>query len=302
MNTEQPNTQLSILFADISKSTALYEKLGDELALQVISRTLDLLISEMSKYQGNLIKTIGDEVMCTFTSAAAAVNAARAMQKVIEEQSTIGDHPIYVRIGIHCGDVIQESSDIFGDAVNVAARVAAITRARQILTTQTVVDMLPIAMRDKALPVMRAKLRGKEEALGVFRILWEEDDTMNTRIGTSAFRNHAEVHHHNELHLRYHQQVLLLNDQTKNALLGRDATCDMVIRNNLASRQHAHIEYSYGKFLLTDHSANGTFIRFSDNQVVQIHLQQIVMHGYGSISLGQSFTESPSEVIEYILQ
>lgn len=302
MNTMQQNAQLAILFADISGSTALYEKLGNATALQMISRTLETLVREMTEHHGTLIKTLGDEIMCTFPTVADAIRAACAMQTAIETQPTVGHRPVYVRIGVHYGDVIHDGRDVFGDAVNVAARVAGITRARQILASQTVVDLLPEALREKARPVIRAELKGKEEAMGVSQVIWEKDDTMSTRIGMSAFRKPNDGQAPHELILRYHQQVLALSEQLRSALLGRDDTCDLVIQNNLASRQHARIEYSLGKFLLTDHSSNGTFIRFADNQIIQISRQQIVLHGSGTISLGQSFSESPTEVIEYILQ
>lgn len=302
MNTEQKNVQLSILFADISGSTALYDKLGNEMALHLVSRTLDVLKQEMAAHHGTLIKTIGDEIMCTFPTADLAVNAARAMQTAIEGESPVNGQHIYVRIGIHCGEVIQESGDVFGDAVNVAARVTAITRARQILTTQAVADKLPPQLRKKARPVMRGELRGKESTLAIFQVIWEKDDTMSTRIGMSAFRKPAESLSRHELLLRYRQQVLTLNEQSRSVLLGRDDSCNLVIQNKLASRQHALIEYNFGKFLLTDHSANGTYVRFSDGQVIQLSHQQIVLHGAGQISFGQTFSESPGEVVEYILQ
>ena len=302
MNTEQQKSQLSILFADISGSTALYDKFGNELALHLVSRTLDVLQQEMARHQGTLIKTIGDEIMCTFASVTAAVNAARDMQLAMEEQDPVNGQHINVRIGVHCGDVIRESGDIFGDAVNVAARVTAITRARQILTTQTVVDQLPQELRKKARPVMRGELRGKEGTLSIFQVIWEKDDTMSTRIGMSAFRKPAEALSRHELLLRHRQQVLTINEKARSALLGRDETCNLMIQSKLASRQHALIEYNFGKFLLTDHSANGTYIRFSDGQVIQLNHQKIVLHGAGQISLGQSFSETPVEVVEYILQ
>jgi adenylate cyclase len=302
MNAEQKNSQLAILFADISGSTALYDKLGNELALRLISHTLGLLKREMEAYQGTLIKTIGDEILCTFPNVAAAVNAARAMQMAVEQQNAGSEHHIYVRIGLHSGDVILEAGDIFGDAVNVAARVAAITRSRQILTTQTVVDMLPSGLRKKIRPIMRTELRGKESTLAIFLVPWEEDDTRSTRIGMSAFRKPAESLSRHELLLRYRQQILTLNEQSKSVLLGRDETCNVVIKDKLASRQHASIEYNFGKFLLTDHSANGTYVRFSDNQIIELNHQQIVLHGAGRISCGQSFSEEPTEVVEFLMQ
>lgn len=298
MNPVQQNA--AILFADISGSTALYDKLGNELALQLVTRTIDILTREMAAHQGTLIKTIGDEIMCAFPNAIVAIEAACAMQSAIEEQRPGGEHPIYVRIGIHYGEVILESGDAYGDTVNIAARVTAITRARQIMTTHKVVNLLPDKLRGKAHQVLRTEFRGMTETFDVFQILWEQEDTTRTRIGMSAFRKPAQARH--ELMLRYHQRVITLNETMKSILLGRGDDCNLVILNNLASRQHARIEYSFGKFLLTDHSSNGTYIRFSDNQVVQLNHQQIVLHGGGSISLGQPFPENPTEVIEYILQ
>lgn len=292
--------KLAILFADVCGSTALYEKLGNERAFQLISQTIATLTLEMRLNQGTLIKTIGDEIMCTFPSAEEAIRAACAMQSSIE--SVVGDYPAHVRVGVHYGDVIQEGQDVFGDAVNVAARIAGITRARQILASQTVVDLLPESLKEKARPVMRAELKGKEEALSVCQIIWEKDDTMSTRIGMSAFRKVNDGQAPRELLLRYHHQVVTLSETSRTALLGRGDTCDLVFMNNLASRQHARIEYSLGKFLLTDHSSNGTFVRFADSHTIQVSRQQIVLHGSGAISLGESFAESPAEVIEYILK
>ncbi len=302
MVTEQHQSRLSILFADISGSTALYDKLGNEMALHLVSRTLEVLKQEMGRYQGTLIKTIGDEIMCTFASVADAVNAARDMQMAMEQQNPVNGQHIYVRIGVHCGDVIREAGDIFGDAVNVAARVTAITRARQILTTQAVVDQLPSTLRKKVRPVMRGELRGKESTLSIFQVTWEMDDTMSTRIGMSTFRKPAEALSRHELLLRHRLQIFTLNERSRSALLGRDDVCNLVIQDKLASRQHALVEYNFGKFLLTDQSANGTYVRFSDGQVIQLSHQQIVLHGAGQISLGRSFSETQLEVVEYILQ
>ncbi len=290
----------AVLFADISGSTALYDKLGNELALQLVTRTLDILTREMTARQGTLIKTIGDEILCIFPNAADAIEAACAMQLAIEKQRPGGEQPIYVRIGLHYGEVILEGGDAYGDSVNIAARITAITRARQIMTTHTVVDMLPEKLKTKTRQVMRTEFRGKGETFDVFRILWEHEDTTRTRIGMPAFRKPAEARH--ELILRYRQQVITLSETMKSIVLGRDDDCNLVIRNNLASRQHAKIEYSFGKFLLTDHSSNGTFIRFGEEQAIQLNHQQIVLHGAGVISLGQPFSENPTEVIEYILQ
>lgn len=292
--------KLAILFADISGSTALYDKLGNVQALSMVTKCLDIMIKELAPCQGVLVKTIGDEIMSTFPSSACALAAACAMQMAIDREGPGGERPIYIRVGFHYGDVICEGSDVFGDAVNVAARVASITRARQILTTLAVVETLPPELRDKVRQITRAEFRGKEQALDVFQVRWEQDDTMSTRIGLPQFRKPSEARH--ELLLRYHHQVSTVGEQHKSIVLGRDDTCDLIIQSTLASRQHARIEFSFGKFVVTDHSANGTYIRFSDNQVIRLSHQEIMLHGTGAISLGQPFSESPTEVIDYLVQ
>lgn len=300
MNAMQENAV--VLFADISGSTALYEKLGNELALQMVTRTIGILTKEMSAHRGTLVKTIGDEIMCVFPQLADAFNAACAMQLAVEQQRPGGDQPIHIRIGLHYGEVVLEKGDVYGDTVNIAARVTAITRARQIMTTHKVVDMLPEELRKKTRPVMRTVFRGKEKAFDVFHILWEPDDSTSTRmrVGMSASRRPAESRH--ELMLRYHQQIITVSENLKNVVLGRGNDCDMVIRSKLASRQHVRIEYNFGKFLLNDQSVNGTYIRFGDGQVIQLNQQQIVLHGAGTISLGEPFSEEPTEVVEFLLQ
>ena len=76
--------KLAILFADISGSTALYETLGDVAARDLVSGCLALLTRSLTRHQGRLIKTIGDEIMCTFPSAGAALQAACSMQEAVE--------------------------------------------------------------------------------------------------------------------------------------------------------------------------------------------------------------------------
>jgi class 3 adenylate cyclase len=180
--------KVAVLFADICGSTALYDQLGNETALNVITRTLNILTQEVAAHKGVLIKTIGDEIMCTFPSVAAATLAACAMHSALDAARPGGEHPVYVRIGFHYGEVIHKASDVFGDTVNVAARVAAITRARQIMTTQTVIDSLPSGLADKVRPVTRAVFHGKQDSLAVFQILWGPENTIMGRIGESTYR------------------------------------------------------------------------------------------------------------------
>lgn len=288
--------KLAILFADISGSTALYEKLGDELARRLVARCLSIMSGGIAIYRGTLVKTLGDEIMCTFPSAEAALRAACEMQLSIKSDSQNSEHPIFIRVGFHYGDVLYEAGDIHGDAVNVAARVTAITRTNQIMTTTAAVEALPRELQDKTRKIMRAELKGKQEPFDIYQVSWERDDVESTRIGIPAFRKNSISE---ELILRYHGQTMQINEFNRSTLIGRDASCQLVVKNDFASRQHARIELRLGKFIIADHSSNGTYIRFHTGQVVRIIREEAVLVGTGSISLGQSFADNPTELLEF---
>jgi adenylate cyclase len=289
--------KLAILFADICGSTALYEKLGDDFARKIISRCINIMTGKISVYQGKLVKTIGDEIMVTFPSAEAAFHAACAMHLAVENDQPLDNIPLHIRIGFNFGEVIQESDDVFGNTVNVAARVAAITRAGQITATQEVYIALPPDLRNRMRQILRAEFKGKQEYLEVYQVTCEQEDTLSTRFGMPAYRKPPD--NDEEMLLRYRNQSFRINNEHRVAVLGRDETCDLVVRSDLASRLHTNIELRFGKFIIADQSTNGTYIRFSDGSVVHITREEISLKGSGSISLGQSFAENPAEVVEF---
>lgn len=296
----QQSEKLAVLFADICGSTALYDTLGDDKARQLIAKCIALMNGKVSAHQGTLIKTIGDEIMCTFPGAETAFHAACAIQTALENETTDSTQQMRVRIGFHYGDVISEAGDVYGDTVNVAARVAAVTRAGQIMTTLAAFDMLPPALREKTHPIFRAEFKGKQEQLEIFQVIWEADDMMRTRIGTAKFC--APQATAQQLMLRYRDQSFKINEQYKSLLLGRDEICDVWVQNNFASRQHARIELRFGKFIASDQSTNGTYIRFNDGPVTRLAREDTVLRGTGFISLGQPYSDNPVDLIEFSIQ
>lgn len=291
--------KLAVLFADICGSTALYDNLGDDRARRLIARCIATMVNEVTAWQGTLIKTIGDEIMCTFPSAQAALHAACAMQQAVEHGRPEEGNPMHIRIGFHYGDAICEHGDVFGDTVNVAARVAAITRAAQIMATKAVVEALPVDSRDKLRQIMRTEFKGKQEQFDIFLVIWEQDDMMSTRIGVPAYRKYPD--NNDELALRYHDQLIMMNKGRRSVVMGRGETCDVFIQNNFASRQHARIELRFGKFVLVDQSTNGTYVRSSNGSVARIAREEMILQGAGSISMGQPYTEHPADLVEFAI-
>src|SRR3954471_18706856 len=113
---------LTILFADVSGSTRLFESRGDEIARRIIANVLLALAEVTGRHGGRVIKTIGDEIMCTFPGPMQGLLGAVDMQKRVAHDTVFAADKLVIRIGLHHGDALMEDNDVYGDAVNVAAR------------------------------------------------------------------------------------------------------------------------------------------------------------------------------------
>ena len=157
---------LAIVFADISGSTRLYETLGDAVARELVSQCLDLMSEQITKYDGTVIKTIGDEIMCTFPTAERATESSMGMQEAITEDlpdmNPNTPSTMTIRIGLHFGSAILEGGDVFGDAVNVAARMAGLAKGGQIITTQQTAEELAPILRSQTRHLDRITVKGQE--------------------------------------------------------------------------------------------------------------------------------------------
>jgi adenylate cyclase len=284
---------LAIVFADISGSTRLYEMLGDERARQRVAECIAVLSEEIRRHGGTVVKTIGDEVMSTFPSAEAAVRATCAMQEALTMTTTQGQMPVAIRVGLHFGSVLVEDGDVFGDAVNVAARMASLAKANQIITTSKTVAALAPELRASTRCIDRAPVKGKQEELEIYEVIWREDDL--TRMDTVLPPAASHVY----LRLRFRDTEIELNQERPAVTLGRGQQNDLIIPDEFISRLHARIEYRRGKFVLLDQSTNGTFVRMPDGKVVTLHREEVPLQGTGMISLGRAFNEQSPHIIHF---
>ena len=122
---------LAVLFADVAGSTRLYEQLGDAKALSTIDQCLALVRDASAGHGGRIVKTIGDEAMVVFPTADQAVIAAGEIQLRMNELADESNVRVALRIGVHCGAAIEaQDGDVFGDSVNVAARMVGARQER----------------------------------------------------------------------------------------------------------------------------------------------------------------------------
>lgn len=281
--------KLAVLFADICDSTALYDRVGDTQARHLTAWCIATMLHEITAFHGKLIKTIGDEIMCTFPSAKAALNAACAMQNAIRHQQPENNIAMHIRVGFHYGEVICEAGDVFGDTVNVAARVASLARTNQIMTTQAVYNALPLILQNETYQIMSAELKGKQEKYPIFLVIWEQGDIETTHFNAPPLTKAVDNVH--ELTLSYKDQRIKVNVERKSVMLGRGNNCDIIIHDSFASRQHVRVELHFDKFFIIDQSINGTYIRFSEGNTIHITREDMILHSSGYFSLGQNDNE-----------
>ncbi len=295
-------TNLATMFADVSGSTRLFEILGDATARVTVSETLELLTKVIHLHNGTVIKTIGDEIMCTFPTADDSANAATEMQETLEDANEMRDDgapEIKIRVGFHYGPAIMEGGDVFGDAVNVAARMAAQAKGGQIITTKSTVDLLQPIMRASARFVDRAPIKGKKEEIEIFEIIWQEEDV--TRMATGMLQEMPKVPEVS-LEVSYGGKTVVLDQNKSGLVMGRSQACDLPINEKLASRQHVRIELRRNKFFIIDQSTNGSHISMDNTEDAFLRREEMHISGNGKISLGKSFAEGPTEVVTFTLK
>jgi adenylate cyclase len=280
---------LAVLFADIAKSTSIYEALGDQRAQTLIESCLSLLKKVTEKYNGVVIKTIGDELMCTFPTARDAVLAAKEMNQSLSLASVVDDptcHPPNIYVGIHYGPVILEKGDVFGDTVNVAARITGFKKQRQILLSEQMVDELSADLRSNVKCVDHTTIKGKAGEFNVYEFIWEAQDL--TIIVSQPMESLFSREEPARLELIFRSQSFTIGLEKHGVTLGRQTHNDIVIDTQYASRSHARIEFRRGKFFLTDQSSNGTYILYSTTgDAIHIRQEEIQLSGSGIFCLGR---------------
>ena len=291
---------LSILFADVAKSTELYESLGDKAAKSLIDEILSLLAEVTAKYQGTVIKTIGDEIMCTFPTANDAVEAAIEMQQALES-APFPEYPGYgspnIYVGIQFGKVIKDGGDVFGDAVNVAARMVARAKQRQIVTTEGTVKLLSPEYQAAARCIDKSTVKGKSGVLRIYEVIWEAHD-LTVMATTTADAPAVKC----QLELNFQGRTLVLNENRPSASLGRQGHNDIVVGDIRASRSHARIEYNRGKFTLIDQSSNGTYVQIQGQDSIHLKREETQLMENGVIGLGREITPESEAVVYFAVR
>jgi class 3 adenylate cyclase len=164
----------TILFTDIVGSTSLTRKLGDEAAMEVLSVHDQIVRDALTESGGREIKHLGDGIMASFVSAAAAVKCASRVQRdVTKHCKQKQDRSFQLRAGVAAGEPVERHNDLFGNTVQLAARLCSHAQPEQILVSNVVVELC----QGKLLPfedLGEVELKGFDSRVRAHAVTWSD--------------------------------------------------------------------------------------------------------------------------------
>jgi adenylate cyclase len=293
----ESSRQTTVLFADVAGSTKLYETAGDAAALEAIGRCLAVSRAATETSGGRVVKTIGDEIMALFPSPDSAANAAASMQGEMEQMAEVAGQKLGLRIGFQAGPVIQKDNDVFGDTVNLASRLVEQAVKGQIITSQETTALLGPIFRRWTRKLYPIEVKGKAEQVVLCELIWNQAaDVTALAGGAPAIRPARTV-----LRLTYRGAEVVRRRDSDSVILGREEGCGLVVEEIKASRQHCTIERRQDKFVLKDHSTNGTYVTVEGDNEILLQREEITLRKHGWIALGLP-RNGTAEVVEYFCE
>jgi len=286
-----------VLLVDISDSTRIYDTLGDDVAFREMHACLELFARAVGANGGRVVKTLGDGMICLFDDAAAAFNAGCDMQTSIGGRGSRQALHIAIRVGLHYGPVVLDGDHVYGDTFKIATRVTQFAASGQIIATDDLVSRLPPHLRSvtRRLDAFPALARGAD--IAVHEVLWQASDEYTQMPGRlQAVLAAAGIV---RMYLRQggHEMVVVTT-----MTLGRDDGNDIVLKERMASRNHAQIERRKDKYVLIDLSSNGTYVRMDNGDQLKLHREEMILYGSGSITFGHAAGQADEEALGFRIE
>jgi class 3 adenylate cyclase/predicted Ser/Thr protein kinase len=169
---------VTVMFTDLAGSTSYFDRYGDTAGVKWIEEHNRIVIPQVQQYQGTVVKTIGDSVMAYFTDPLGAVRSARAIQQTLQAANQDKDKKdwMFIRIALHQGLGYLRGGDVFGDVVNVTARMAKACLPAQVLVSEAVCLAVHGAEGVDLRPVGEALFHGKSEKETLYEMLWTSEE------------------------------------------------------------------------------------------------------------------------------
>jgi len=248
---------------------------------------------------GVTVKTLGDGMVCSFDEVDAAFRAACNMQEAAARTSEGAESPLKIKIGCNFGPVLVNAADVFGDTVNVCARLVSLANPAQVLTTHQMVAALSPGLRGRCRELYATRVRGRSEQITVCEVLWRVDPDVTKVDGAPLSGGGAAEW---ALKLTYAGESYTV-EPGASLRLGRDASNDVVVPTDHASRMHARIYSRDDHFVLVDQSANGTYLmEDATKRELRLRRSEAVLGERGWIGLGRTAAQHGDHVVRYRLE
>ena len=317
----------TIVFVDLTGSSAAYESFESEVVAGLISRITHWVSRVCEVHGGRTVKLLGDGVLLQFPSSLSALSAAVFLQQ--RYVGYLGELPEGLRLrmktGLASGSIVQLDADSYGDPVNLAARLCDMAGGHTIWADESVfegstagpsqISGVSNLDRIRALswgevrrrPLGLMRIPGLNQPRSVFQVLWNADVAPDqlTRPGNLAdLLAQADGAMQPTLRLSRLDQSKVFDAGTERIRIGRTSDNDWVIADQRVSRLHACIEWQDGAYVLTDLSSYGTTVRFADAAGPEVPLRRTacLLHSSGEIALGAQFSDFTAPVLSFEVQ
>jgi formylglycine-generating enzyme required for sulfatase activity/class 3 adenylate cyclase/predicted Ser/Thr protein kinase len=168
-------SKVTVFFTDVVGSTTYFDRFGDTAGLLLLHRHDHLVTTAVEEFRGFVVKTIGDSVMAEFPDPDFAVRAAITIQRRLFEHNlnAVEEERLRIRTGIHYGVGFRRGNDLFGDAINLAARITKRGGPGQILVSQAARDALA-ENEFYCRSLGKVSLEGKAESEELYEVIWTD--------------------------------------------------------------------------------------------------------------------------------
>lgn len=286
--------QRAVIFAELIGAAELYARVGDTGAHEAISRCIEKLGQTATASSARVVKRIGGRLMMLAESPHAAARSAVALQVAAGEFREASAGNLGLGIGLHYGPVIEENADVFGDTVNIAARlVEQAARGQILLDAETAAGVGGLYSRSIR-RLYAVQLKGLNEELSLCEVVWRADEPV-TFYPFDAASEPGRA----KLKLKYRGSKLVLRKIVEALTIGRDQRCGLVIDDEHASRHHCSIQRRHDHFVLADKSTNGTFVTVEGEDEVMLQRDELTLRKHGWISFGKPRGSGKAEAVEF---
>ena len=274
----------AVLFARVSANERpQVEAMGPRL------RCVEALAQAAELSGGRVLRRQGDALMALFATADAAAAAAARMHAYVETGGPQA-RELRVRIGLQSGPVTQDGRDVLGDTVNLALEFSRLAENGQIVTSAETAASLTPGVQGAVRPLASS---GPGDGLSLREVAWR--DAASRILGA---QKDAPALRPTAIRLAYRDKALVRRREWDVVSIGRDPDLDFVISQQTVSRRHCDVIRREGRFLLRDHSTNGTFVMVEGEGEVHLHVSERVLTKSGWIAPGLS-GDVTEDVVRY---